>query len=106
MKRVIILVITVLMVFEVHAQRFDWVRTFSGPPLNTEDIHRPVSSVTDTEGNIYLIGEFTPGARIGNSELLPIAGANNMCALIANLRHRGNWRGIRPYIHSSHTAMR
>ena len=88
-KRFFAIAIVMFLTLAVQAQRFDWVRTFSGPPLNTEDIHRPVSSVTDTEGNIYLIGEFTPGARIGNSELLPIAGANNMCALIAKFTSSG-----------------
>ena len=89
-KTIWLIALIILPIFSAHAQRFDWVKTFTGPSLNTDDVHRPVSSVTDSDGNIYIIGQFTPGARIEGIDLLPITGANRMCVLIAKFTPSGN----------------
>ena len=88
-KFALLLTLCVAFSFSTQAQNFDWVQTFSGPKLNQDEIHRPVSSVTDAEGNLYILGHFTPGARIGNTELLPITGANRMCVWIAKFTPSG-----------------
>ena len=88
-KSALLLTLCIAFAFSAKAQDFDWVQTFSGPKLNQDEIHRPVSSVTDAEGNLYLLGHFTPGAHIGNTELLPITGANRMCVWIAKFTPSG-----------------
>ena len=89
MKKAFLIFQYLLLVFVVQGQRFDWVNSFTGPRLNQDEVHRPVSSVTDAEGNLYLLGHFTPGARLGETELLPIAGANRMCVWIAKFTPSG-----------------
>lgn len=45
-----------------HAQRFDWVKTYSGPDLDGSETNNIVGSFVDAEGNFYFLGEFSPSA--------------------------------------------
>ena len=78
-----------------HAQHFDWVKTYYGLPYNTDDRNKMISSVTDREGNIYVLGYFTPNARIDSTDVLPFAVTDNVTdnikkgALIAKVHSFG-----------------
>lgn len=72
-----------------QAQGFDWVKTYTGPAYNQSDYHMPVSSVTDADGNLYLLGRFVAGARMDTTQLLPITGVNWICTWIAKLTPAG-----------------
>lgn len=90
-KTIWIAALMALFPFFLHAQgHFDWVKTYYGPQYNQDDVNRPISSVVDSDGNTYVLGQFTPGASIDNVELLPIAGENRICTLIAKFSASGN----------------
>ena len=68
-----------LMVPIAHAQHFDWVKTYSGPDRQDQTpANEIVGSVMDREGNLYILGQFIPGASIAGMHLLPITG-NVLC---------------------------
>ena len=55
----------------LHAQgHFDWVKSYEGS--NTSYDNTIVGKDVDSEGNIYIIGHFTPGAQINGVGLLPM----------------------------------
>lgn len=71
MKRVILLAAFVVLSLAAHAQRFDWVKTYTGPDLNGSETNNIVGSFVDAEGNFYFLGEFSPSASLCGVRLLP-----------------------------------
>ena len=66
----------------LHAQgHFDWVKSYNGVPDHNHrtDINTIVGSVADSDGNLYILGEFTPGAQIDGTDLLPFAPYGSDC---------------------------
>ena len=70
-KRVILLAAFVVLSLTAHAQRFDWVKTYTGPDLNGSETNNIVGSFVDAEGNFYFLGEFSPSATLCGIRLLP-----------------------------------
>ena len=62
-----------LMTITTHAQHFDWVKSYIGESDNDglTDLNTIVGSAVDKEGNLYILGEFTKGAQIDGTDLLP-----------------------------------
>jgi len=62
-----------LMAITAHAQHFDWVKSYIGESDNNglTDLNTIVGSAVDKEGNLYILGEFTKGAQIDGTDLLP-----------------------------------
>lgn len=80
----------------LHAQgHFDWVKNYNGVPdyNHRTDINAIVGSVADSDGNLYILGEFTPGAQIDGTDLLPFApygiDCNTKSVVIAKLSPDG-----------------
>ncbi len=78
MKKVIFLAVLIftfqLSIFNsLHAQGFEWVRTYTGPEIRSSDdaTNRIIGSCVDSSGNIYILGEFSPQAFFGDERLLP-----------------------------------
>lgn len=71
-KTIWLTAIIILPIFSAHAQRFDWVKSYSGQEPTGKFWNYIVSSVTDSHGNLYVAGQFANGAAIGGHELLPI----------------------------------
>ena len=71
MKRLFLLAILTLAALTVHAQHFEWVRTYTGPDLNGSETNNIVGSFVDTDGNFYFLGEFSPSATLCGVRLLP-----------------------------------
>ena len=88
-KSALLLTLCIAFAFSAKAQDFDWVKTYTGPTYNQDEYHMPVSSVTDADGNLYLLGRFVAGARMDTTHLLPITGANWICTWIAKLTPMG-----------------
>lgn len=62
------------MLFSLHAfsQHFDWVKSYSGQESPGYKWNNIISSVTDSQGNLYVAGRFANGAAIDGQDLLPI----------------------------------
>ena len=79
MKRILsllLLLAATMFTTALYAQgHFDWVKSYNGVPDHNHrtDINTIVGSVTDSDGNLYILGEFTPGAQIDGTDLLPFA---------------------------------
>ena len=79
MKRILsllLLLAATMFTTALHAQgHFDWVKNYNGVPdyNHRTDINAIVGSVADSDGNLYILGEFTPGAQIDGTDLLPFA---------------------------------
>ena len=90
MKKYILLLFLLAASLHAFSQHFDWVKSYYGPQLNsTDEYHRIISSVIDQSGNVYALGYCTPGAQIGNTELLPVSFENRLCVLIAKFTPSG-----------------
>ena len=96
MKKVLFLAILILnsqflILNSLHAQHFDWVKTYTGPNDNDGlPSNEIIESVADSEGNLYILGEFTKGADIDGTDLLPISADNNRSVVIAKISPLGN----------------
>ena len=71
MKKYILLSILLVASLASHAQGFEWVKTYTGQSFHDDEYNRIISSVTDQNGNIYVLGHFTPNASINSTNLLP-----------------------------------
>ena len=63
-----------LMTLTVHAQHFDWVKSYWEIATNSgqTDGNKIIGTDADSDGNVYVIGEFTLGAQINGVDLLPM----------------------------------
>lgn len=92
MKKAITLVILSLFTLAAHAQRFDWVKTYTGPDISDMTTNKIVGSCVDNEGNLYILGEFSPQAQLCGVDLLPheiITTPLRRAVLIAKLSPQG-----------------
>lgn len=73
MKRLLLILIICLSSLSAHAQHFDWVKSYIGESDNNglTDLNTIVGSAVDNKGNLYILGEFTKGAQIDGTDLLP-----------------------------------
>ncbi len=71
MKKAITLTILSLFTLVAHAQRFDWVKTYTGPDISDMTTNKIVGSCVDNDGNLYILGEFSPQAQLCGVDLLP-----------------------------------
>ncbi len=96
MKRILsllLLLAATMFTTALHAQgHFDWVKSYEGS--NTSHDNTIVGKDVDSEGNIYIIGHFTPGAQINGVGLLPMTPygiqCNTQCVIIAKLSSQGD----------------
>ena len=71
LKSTALLVFCMLFSLPAFSQHFDWVKTYTGLSFHDDEYNRIISSVTDQNGNLYVLGYFTPNARINRTNLLP-----------------------------------
>ena len=98
MKRTLLLfVVLVLGVSGLRAQRFEWAKGYS----SSQEGNRIVGQVTDSLGNLYILGQFrNTAAWDGGSHLLPIApygyGSDVSNVLIAKITPDGEmaWKKV------------
>ena len=91
MKKRLLLAFLALTTLTAHAQHFDWVKTYSGPDRQDQTpANEIVGSVMDREGNLYILGQFIPGASIDGMHLLPITGNRNLSTFIAKFSPSGD----------------
>lgn len=93
-KTIWLTALIILPSFSAHAQRFDWVKAYSGTDiLSSMPNNQIVESIIDSEGNVYFVGLFTQGAHIGNVDLMPMApygpNCNTMNTVIAKMSPSG-----------------
>ena len=96
-----------LLAITAHAQHFDWVKSYIGESDNNglTDLNTIVGSAVDNEGNLYILGEFTKGAQIDSTDLLPFSpyGPDNKTksVVIAKLSPAGQLMWHKP-IHTNY----
>ena len=90
----ILLSALVLVTLSVRAQRFDWVKTYTGFDRRDRFDNWISSSVTDSEGNLYILGQCAPDALLDGEPLLPYRIPNRSGILIAKFAPDGSvvWR--------------
>ena len=103
MKKTFILTIVLMLTMAVHAQHFDWVRGWSGYG-GSSDSEVPGNvikgSVVDSEGNIYVVGEYFPGTKVFGVDPVPLeiaTATTNRSIVIAKLNQEGElvwYKGI------------
>ncbi len=99
-KTTLILTILALTTFAVRAQHFDWVKSYSGLEPSGKYWNYIVSSVTDSQGNLYVAGQFANGASVDGQDLLPFspygAQTENANSCIMKISPQGDivWRKI------------
>jgi len=99
-KNTLILALLALTTFVVQAQHFDWVKSYSGLEPSGKYWNYIVSSVTDSQGNLYVAGQFANGASVDGQDLLPFSPhggqTENANSCIMKITPQGNivWRKI------------
>ena len=90
-KRFFAIAIVMFLTLAVHAQRFDWVRSYYGPEYpDGAAANEILGSVVDGEGNIYILGQFIGNAQWDNdTSILPFSARRNRSAVIAKLSPEG-----------------
>ena len=76
MKRYKILIALVFlfgMGVPAEAQYFDWVKSYTS--CADRAVSKIERAVTDSEGNVYFLGDFHKGAMIDGEDLLPVDGS-------------------------------
>ncbi len=79
-----------LMALTAHAQRFDWVKSYSGTDRAGQVDNWIVGSVTDNDGNLYVLGQCAHDAQLNGISLVPINHPNRNCILIAKFTPNGD----------------
>src|SRR5574344_3128649 len=77
MKRIILVLVAMIVTIALQAQQFDWAKSYSGRDDGSFANNRTIASANDSQGNLYVLGEFGTGARIDSIHLLPIAASSN-----------------------------
>ena len=90
-KRFFAIAIVMFLTLAVHAQRFDWVRSYSGPEYSDGAAANEIfGSVMDREGNIYILGQFIGDAQWDDdTSILPFSARRNRSAVIAKFSPDG-----------------
>ena len=70
-KAVFLLMLCVAISVAIHAQGFDWVRSYTGQDYSSLETNKIVSSCADSDGNLYILGKFSPQASLCGVALLP-----------------------------------
>lgn len=74
MKKLFFFSILALLSLTMHAQHFDWATSYSGYP-GQSDAEIPgnniVGTAVDSEGNVYILGQFYPGAQLQGIDPVP-----------------------------------
>ncbi|MBR5832498.1 MAG: hypothetical protein IKY79_07785, partial [Bacteroidales bacterium] len=95
-KKYIFLVAFVVFAFSSKAQGFDWVRSYYGPDNSDgTPVNEILGSVMDSEGNVYILGQFIGGAHWDGgtdetSGILPFSAQRNRSTLIAKYSPNGD----------------
>ena len=103
MKKLLFFSILALLSLTLHAQHFDWVRGWSGYG-GSSDSEVPGNvikgSVVDSEGNIYVVGEYFPGTKVFGVDPVPLdiaTATTNRSIVVAKLDKEGElvwYKGI------------
>ena len=96
-KRFFAIAIVMFLTLAVHAQRFDWVRSYYGPEYpDGAAANEILGSVVDGEGNIYILGQMIGNARWDDERsIMPISAHRNRIGVVAKLDREGErvWQG-------------
>ncbi len=87
-KHLLLLSILLAASLPAFSQHFDWVKTFVGQDVNHQRSNEIIGSVVDSEGNLYILGHFGPGADMDGMNLLPIT-TTKRSVLIAKISTQG-----------------
>ena len=107
LKSTALLVFCILFSLPSFPQHFDWVKSYIGESDNNglTDLNTIIGSAVDNEGSLYILGEFTKGAQIDNTDLLPFSpyGIDNKTksVVIAKLSPAGQLMWHKP-IHTNY----
>ena len=103
MKKLFFFSILAMLSLTMNAQRFDWVRGWSGYG-GSSDSEVPGNvikgSVVDSEGNIYVVGEYFPGTKVFGVDPVPLdiaTATTNRSIVVAKLDKEGElvwYKGI------------
>ena len=88
-KRVILLAAFVVLSLAAHAQHFDWVKSYTGSDRPGHVDNWIVGSVSDSQGNLYVLGQCAHDAQIEGIPFVPINN-HQECILIAKISPNGN----------------
>ncbi len=73
MKKYILLLFLLAASLPAFSQHFDWVKSYLGTATNSgSNGNKIIGTDVDSDGNVYVIGEFTSGAQINGIDLLPM----------------------------------
>ena len=94
MKRILsflLLLAATMFTTALHAQHFDWMRSYFGPDNNDgTPANEVLGSVMDSEGNVYILGQFIGSARWDDDTgILPFSAHRNQSAVIAKFSPTG-----------------
>ena len=84
MKKIILVALLIVSACAVNAQRFDWVKSYSGYSRSDYPYNHIVGSVTDSHGNLYVAGQFGNGSTIDGQDLLPFTPYGSQCNTTLN----------------------
>ena len=91
-RKTLTFAILLLLPFTTHAQHFDWVRSYYGPDFLDGAVANEIfGSEMDSEGNVYILGQFFRGARWDNeSPILSTSEGRKRGVTIAKFSPEGN----------------
>ncbi|MCR4659642.1 MAG: T9SS type A sorting domain-containing protein [Bacteroidales bacterium] len=93
MKKIFFVLLACVALCTAQGQRFEWVRTYTGPDISGMTTNKIVGSCVDSLGNLYILGEFSPQAQLCGVDLLPheiITTPLRRAVVIAKLSSDGN----------------
>lgn len=95
-KTIWLTAIIILPIFSAHAQRFDWVKSYTGTDPSGYLSNYIISSLCDANGDLYILGHFSNDASMDGNNLLPVnpARPDNLNVIVAKVSSQGEvvWR--------------
>ena len=79
-----------LMAITTHAQHFDWVKSYTGTDRQNRIDNYIVGSVTDSDGNVYILGQCAFNATFEGVSISPIQYSNRNSIVIAKISPSGD----------------
>ena len=89
-KRAFWLAAMTVLSLTTHAQHFDWVKSYTGTDRPNQVDNWIVGSVTDRDGNLYVLGQCASNASLDGISLVPFSWPSHECILIAKFSPAGD----------------
>ena len=90
-KKVLSFALLALMAITANSQHFDWVKSYFGPDYEDGAAANEIfGSAIDSEGNIYILGQFIGNGRWDDdTSILPFSAHRNLSAVVAKFSPDG-----------------